>query len=84
MSVAKLNDFVGLYLTRPEKALALCPDEKTPIRALDLTQPGLPLRKGLCGPHTHNYVRHGTTTLSAALKVLNGKVIGQCQIRHRH
>jgi transposase len=59
-------------------------DEKSQIQALDRTQPGLPLKKGRCGTHTHDYVRHGTTTLFAALNVLDGKVIGQCLPRHRH
>jgi len=62
----------------------LCVDEKSQIQALDRTQPGLPLKKGRCGTHTHDYVRHGTTTLFAALNVLDGKVIGQCLPRHLH
>lgn len=82
--VAKLTDVVGLYLNPPQKAIVLCLDEKSQIQALDRTQPGLPLKKGRCGTHTHDYVRHGTTTLFAALNVLDGKVIGQCQARHRH
>jgi transposase len=64
--------------------VVLCVDEKSQIQALDRTQPGLPLKKGRCGTYTHDYVRHGTTTLFAALHVLEGKVIGQCQARHRH
>ena len=64
--------------------MVLCVDEKSQIQALDRTQPGLPLKKGRCGTHTHDYVRHGTTTLFAALNVLDGKVIGQCLPRHRH
>jgi transposase len=82
--VAKLTDVVGLYLNPPQKAVVLCLDEKSQIQALDRTQPGLPLKKGRCGTHTHDYVRHGTTTLFAALNVLDGRVIGQCQARHRH
>jgi len=80
----KLTDVVGLYLNPPQKALVLCVDEKSQIQALDRTQPGLPLKKGRCGTMTHDYKRHGTTTLFAALNVLDGKVIGQCQARHRH
>ena len=75
---------VGLYLNPPQKALVLCVDEKSQIQALDRTQPGLPLKKGRCGTMTHDYKRHGTTTLFAALSLLDGKVIGQCQARHRH
>src|SRR6266853_2391592 len=82
--VEKLTDGVGLYLNPPEKAIVLCVDEKSQIQALDRTQPGLPLKKGRCGTMTHDYKRHGTTTLFAALDVLMGKVIGQCQARHRH
>ena len=82
--VEKLTDIVGVYLHPPDKAVVLCVDEKSQIQALDRTQPGLPLKKGRCGTHTHDYVRHGTTTLFAALKVLEGKVIGQCLPRHRH
>jgi transposase len=80
----KLTDVVGLYLNPPDKALILCLDEKSQIQALDRTQPGLPLKKGRCGTMTHDYKRHGTTTLFAALSVLDGKVIGQCQAHHRH
>lgn len=82
--VEKLTDVVGVYLNPPDKAVVLCVDEKRQIQALDRTQPGLPLKKGRCGTHTHDYVRHGTTTLFAALNVLDGKVIGQCLPRHRH
>src|SRR5213593_4296319 len=82
--VEKLTDVVGLYLNPPDKALVLCVDEKSQIQALDRTQPGLPLKKGRCGTLTHDYKRHGTTTLFSALEVLQGKVIGQCQSRHRH
>lgn len=80
----KLTDVVGLYLNPPQKAIVLCVDEKSQIQALDRTQPGLPLKKGRCGTMTHDYKRHGTTTLFAALDVLQGKVIGQCYERHRH
>ena len=75
---------VGLYLNPPDQALVLCVDEKSQIQALDRTQPGLPLKKGRCGTMTHDYKRKGTTTLFAALQVLNGKVIGECHGRHRH
>ena len=80
----KLTDVVGLYLNPPEKALVLCVDEKSQIQALDRTQPGLPLKKGRCGTMTHDYKRNGTTTLFAALKIAQGKVVGQCYARHRH
>jgi transposase len=80
----KLRDVVGLYLHPPDKALVLCVDEKSQIQALDRTQPGLPLKKGRCGTMTHDYKRHGTTTLFAALNVLEGKVIGTCYPRHRN
>lgn len=82
--VEKLTDVVGLYLNPPQKAIVLCVDEKSQIQALDRTQPGLPLKKGRCGTMTHDYKRHGTTTLFAALSLLDGKVIGQCHGRHRH
>ena len=82
--VEKLTDVVGLYLNPPEKALVLCFDEKSQIQALDRTQPGLPMKKGRCGTMTHDYKRHGTTTLFAALNVLEGTVIGECMSRHRH
>jgi transposase len=82
--VEKLTDVVGLYLNPPEKAIVLCVDEKSQIQALDRTQPGLPLKKGRCGTRTHDYKRNGTTTLFAALSLLDGKVIGQCHSRHRH
>ena len=68
----------------PDRALVLCLDEKSQIQALDRTQPGLPLKKGRCGTMTHDYKRNGTTTLFAALNVLDGKVIGECHGRHRH
>jgi transposase len=80
----KLEDIVGLYLNAPEHAIVLCCDEKSQIQALDRTQPGLPMKKGRAQTMTHDYVRHGTTTLFAALNVADGKVIGQCQPRHRH
>src|SRR6266699_2791432 len=80
----KVEDIVGLYLDPPEKALVLAVDEKSQIQALDRTQPGLPLKKGRAGTMTHDYKRHGTTTLFAALDVLDGTVIGQCMSRHRH
>lgn len=82
--VEKLTDVVGLYLNPPDKALVLCVDEKSQIQALDRTQPGLPMKKGRCGTMTHDYKRNGTTTLFAALSVLDGKVIGDCMPRHRH
>jgi len=80
----KLRNVVGLYLNPPEHALVLCVDEKSQIQALDRTQPSLPIKKGRCGTMTHDYKRHGTTTLFAALNVLDGKVIGTCMKRHRH
>src|SRR5213082_401374 len=80
----KLTDVVGLYMNPPDKALVLCLDEKSQIQALDRTQPGLPLKKGRCGTMTHDYKRNGTTTLFAALNVLDGTVIGRNMQRHRH
>ena len=80
----KLSDVVGLYLSPPENAIVFCVDEKSSIQALDRTQPGLPLKKGLAGTMTHDYKRHGTSRLFAALNVQNGKVIGECKKRHRH
>ena len=80
----KLTDVVGLYLNPPDQALVLCVDEKTQIQALDRTQPGLPMKKGRLGTMTHDYKRNGTPCLFAALEVLQGKVIGQCYVRHRH
>ena len=82
--VEKLEDIVGLYISPPEHALVLCCDEKSQVQALDRTQPGLPLKKGRAATMTHDYKRHGTTTLFAALNVLDGQVIAQCQQRHRH
>lgn len=80
----KLTDVIGLYLNPPDQAMVLCVDEKSQIQALNRTQPGLPLKKGRCGTMTHDYQRNGTTTLFAALDVLQGKVIGECRTRHRH
>src|SRR5206468_3607521 len=80
----KLKDVVGLYVDPPAHAVVLSVDEKSQIQALDRTQPGLPLKKGRAGTLTHDYKRHGTTTLFAALNVLDGQVISQCQQRHRH
>ena len=82
--VEKLRDVVGLYLNPPEHALILSIDEKSQIQALDRTQPGLPLKRGRAGTMTHDYKRNGTTTLFAALNVLEGTVIGECMKRHRH
>jgi transposase len=82
--VKKVRDIVGLYLNPPDKALVFSVDEKSQIQALDRTQPILPLRPGLPERQTHDYERHGTTTLFAALNVLDGTVIGHCQPRHRH
>jgi transposase len=81
---AKLRDVVGLYLDPPAHSLVLSVDEKSQIQALDRTQPGLPMKKGRAGTMTHDYIRHGTTTLFAALNVLDGTVLGQCMARHRH
>ena len=80
----KVIDVVGLYLNPPEKAIVLCVDEKSQIQALDRTQASLPLKKGRAGTMTHDYKRNGTTTLFAALSVLDGSVVGQCLPRHRH
>lgn len=82
--IEKLEDIVGLYMSPPEHALVLCCDEKSQVQALDRTQPGLPLKKGHTQTMTHDYKRNGTTTLFAALNVLDGQVIGQCQQRHTH
>ena len=81
---AKLRDVVGLYVDPPDHAVVLSIDEKSQIQALDRTQPGLPMKKGRAGTMTHDYKRHGTTTLFAALDILDGKVIGRCMPRHRH
>ncbi len=82
--VEKLEDIVGLYMSPPEHALVLCCDEKSQIQALDRTQPGLPIKKGRAATMTHDYKRNGTTTLFAAMNVLDGQIIAQCQPRHRH
>ena len=79
----KVTEIVGLYLDPPERAVVLCVDEKSQIQALDRTQPGLPLKKGRAATMTHEYKRHGTTTLFAALDVKSGIVIGDCMPRHR-
>jgi len=81
---AKLRDVVGLYVDPPQHAVLLSLDEKTQIQALDRTQPGLPLKRGKCATMTHDYKRNGTTTLFAALNVLEGNVIGRCMQRHTH
>ena len=80
----KLHDIVGLYVDPPAHAVVLSVDEKSQIQALDRTQPGLPMKKGRMGTMTHDYKRHGTTTLFAALNVLDGTVIGKNMARHRH
>jgi len=82
--VEKVRDIVGLYMNPPQRAIVLCVDEKTQVQALDRTQPILPLRPGLPEQRTHDYERHGTTSLFAALDVATGKVIGECHRRHRH
>lgn len=81
--VEKVKDIVGLYLHPPDKAMVFSVDEKSQIQALDRTQPGLPLRVGHAGTITHDYKRHGTTTLFAAMNILDGRVIGQCMAKHR-
>jgi transposase len=80
---AKVKDIVGLYMNPPDKAIVLAVDEKSQIQALDRTQPGLPIKRGRAGTMTHDYKRHGTTTLFAALDVKSGEVIGECLPRHR-
>ena len=82
--VQKLHDIVGLYMNPPQHALVLCCDEKSQVQALDRSQPGLPMKKGRAGTMTHDYKRHGTTTLFAALNMLDGSVISTCEQRHRH
>jgi putative transposase len=82
--VEKVRDIVGLYLNPPDKAMVLCVDEKTQVQALDRTQPVLPIGLGYVEGITHHYVRHGTTTLFAALDIATGKVLAQCKRRHRH
>lgn len=80
----KLEAIVGLYLNPPDQAIVLCVDEKSQVQALDRTQPGLPLKRGRAGTMTHDYKRHGATTLFAALNAASGKVISLCQQGHRH
>jgi len=80
----KLYDVVGLYLNPPDKSIVFCVDEKSQIQALERTQPLLPMRPGIPARQTHDYTRHGTTTLFAALNMLDGTVIGDCMPRHRH
>jgi transposase len=80
----KVEDIVGLYMHPPAHAVVLSIDEKSQIQALDRTQPGLPLKPGKCGTMTHDYKRHGTTTLFAAFNVLEGVVLGRCMQRHTH
>ena len=82
--VEKVRDIVGLYLNPPDKAVVLCVDEKSQIQALERTQPVLPMGLGHVDGLTHDYKRHGTTTLFAALDVANGQVLAQCKARHRH
>ena len=82
--VEKLRDVVGLYVEPPERAVVFAFDEKSQIQALDRTQPGLPLKKGRAGTMTHDYKRHGTTTLFAALDIATGEVLHECMPRHRH
>jgi transposase len=82
--IPKLLDVVGVYLNPPQNAVVLCVDEKSQIQALDRTQPGLPMKRGRAGTWTHDYLRHGTTTLFAALNMASGKVSGACFPRHRH
>lgn len=82
--IEKLCDIVGLYLNPPDKSLVFCLDKKSQIQALNRTQLGLPLKKGRCGTMTHDYKRNGTTTLFASLRMIDGKVIGDCIPRHRH
>jgi transposase len=82
--VAKVIDVIGLYLAPPENAVVLCVDEKSQIQALDRTQKTLPMQPGHAEQRTHDYVRHGTTTLFAALEIATGKVTGVCKNRHRH
>src|SRR5207302_7571290 len=80
----KLKEIVGLYMRPPAHAVVLSIDEKSQIQALDRTQPGLPLKPGKCGTMTHDYKRHGTTTLFAAFNVLDGMVLGRCMQKHTH
>jgi transposase len=80
----KVEDIVGLYMNPPAHAVVVSIDEKSQIQALDRTQPGLPIKPGRCGTMTHDYKRHGTTTLFAALNILDGSVVGRCMPRHTH
>src|SRR5271165_6238901 len=82
--IDKVRDIVGLYLNPPDHAAVLCVDEKSQVQALERTQPVLPLGLGYIEGVTHNYIRHGTTTLFAALDIANGRVLTQCRARHRH
>lgn len=82
--VAKVTDDIGLYLDPPENAVVLCVDEKSQIQAMDRAQPILPMQPGRPERRTHDYLRHGTTTLFAALEIATGQAIGMCQDRHRH
>lgn len=82
--IDKVRDVVGLYMSPPDKAIVLCVDEKSQVQALDRSQPLLPLEPGYPERHTHDYARHGTTSLFAALDVATGKIIGRCHQRHRH
>ena len=79
-----MRDIVGLYLNPPDHAMVLCVDEKSQIQALNRTQPTLPMGLGYAEGYTHDYVRHGTTTLFAALDIATGAVFGLCRKRHRH
>jgi putative transposase len=82
--IEKVRDIVGLYLNPPQNALVLCVDEKSQVQALERTQPVLPMGLGYVEGITHDYIRHGTTTLFAALDVANGSILSQCKQRHRH
>ncbi len=82
--IEKVRDMVGLYLDPPDHAMVLCVDEKSQIQALNRTEPTLPMGLGYIEGYTHDYVRHGTTTLFAALDVATGRVFGHCRKRHRH
>jgi len=79
-----LHDVVGLYVSPPENAVVFCVDEKSAIQALNRAQPGLPMKPGRCGTMIHDYKRHGTSTVFAALNTLTGEVIGECRKRHTH
>ena len=82
--IEKVRDVTGLYLNPPDNAMVLCVDEKSQIQALNRTQPTLPMGLGYVEGYTHDYIRHGTTTLFAALDVATGKILGKCSKRHRH